>query len=52
MMMPSPSRVNLLGLLTLGEDETTFLQNAVHHPPNNIKLQTTRPESSPCIFFP
>jgi hypothetical protein len=45
MMVPSPS------MATTEEDETTFLQNAEYHPPNNTKSQLTRPESSPCIFF-
>jgi hypothetical protein len=34
-MVPSPSRVNLLEMLINEEDETTFLQNAEHQPPNN-----------------
>jgi len=33
-MVPSPLRVNLLGMLINEEDETTFLQNAEHQPPN------------------
>jgi len=34
-MLPSPSTVNLLGVLINEEDETTFLQNAEHQSPNN-----------------
>jgi hypothetical protein len=45
MMVPSPS------LVILEEDETTFLKNAEHHPPNNTKSQLIRHESSRCIFF-
>jgi len=50
-MVPSPSRVNLLGMLINEEDETTFLQNSEHQPPKNTKSKLTRPESSPCTFF-
>jgi hypothetical protein len=50
-MVPSPSRVNLLGMLINEEDETTFFLNAEHQPPKNTKSKLTRPEFSACIFF-
>jgi len=46
-MVPSPSRVKLLGMLTNEEDETTFFQNVEHQPPNNTKSQLTKQNPHP-----
>jgi len=46
-MVPSPSRVKLLGMLTNEEDETTIFQNVEHQPRNNTKSQLTNQNPHP-----
>jgi len=46
-MVPSPSGVKLLGMLTNEEDETVFFQNVEHQPPNNTKSQLTNQDPHP-----